>query len=138
MKRDFAATPPNELWVADTTYVRTTAGWVCAAFVLDVFSRLIVGWQVATSLYTDLALDALRMAIWRRQATGADLTGLAHHSISGVQYRAVRYTQRLAEASAVASVGSKGDSYDNAIAAHRPCLGPAAAMLLRYEPASDE
>lgn len=116
VKRDFTATRPNELWVADITYVRTAAGWVYAAFVLDVFSRLIVGWQVATSLYTDLALDALQMAIWRRQAAGADLTGLVHHSDRGVQYRAVRYTQRLAEAEAVASVGSKGDSYDNAMA----------------------
>lgn len=116
VKRDFTATRVNELWVADITYVRTAAGWVYAAFVLDVFSRVIVGWQVATSLYTDLALDALQMAIWRRQAAGADLTGLVHHSDRGVQYRAVRYTQRLAEADAVASVGSKGDSYDNAMA----------------------
>ncbi len=116
VKRDFTATRSNELWVADITYVRTAAGWVYAAFVLDVFSRLIVGWQVATSLYTDLALDALQMAIWRRQAAGADLAGLVHHSDRGVQYRAVRYTQRLAEADAVASVGSKGDSYDNAMA----------------------
>lgn len=114
--RDFTATRVNELWVADITYVRTAAGWVYAAFVLDVFSRVIVGWQVATSLYTDLALDALQMAIWRRQAAGADLAGLVHHSDRGVQYRAVRYTQRLAEADAVASVGSKGDSYDNAMA----------------------
>ena len=84
VERDFTATRPNELWVADITYVRTAAGWVYAAFVLDVFSRLIVGWQVATSLYTDLALDALQMAIWRRQATGTDLTGLVHHSDRGV------------------------------------------------------
>lgn len=116
VKRDFTAVRMNEMWVADITYVRTAAGWVYAAFVLDVFSRVIVGWQVATSLYTDLALDALQMAIWRRQAAGADLTGLVHHSDRGVQYRAVRYTQRLAEASAIASVGSKGDSYDNAMA----------------------
>lgn len=116
VKRDFTATRVNEMWVADITYVRTAAGWVYAAFVLDVFSRMIVGWQVATSLYTDLALDALQMAVWRRQAAGADLTGLVHHSDRGVQYRAVRYTLRLAEASAVASVGSKGDSYDNAMA----------------------
>lgn len=116
VERDFTATGPNELWVADLTYVRTTAGWVYAAFILDVFSRLIVGWQVATSLYTDLALDALQMAIWRRQAAGADLSGLVHHSDRGVQYRAIRYTQRLADAGAVASVGSTGDSYDNAMA----------------------
>jgi putative transposase len=116
VKRDFTAAGVNELWVADITCVRTTAGWVYAAFVLDVFSRSVVGWQVATSLYTDLALDALQMAIWRRRAAGADLAGLVHHSDRGVQYRAVRYTQRLAEADVVASVGSKGDSYDNAMA----------------------
>jgi putative transposase len=116
VKRDFTAVRPNQLWVADLTYVRTSAGWVYAAFVLDVFSRLIVGWQVATSLYTDLALDALKMAIWRRASQGTDLGGLVHHSDRGVQYRAIRYTQRLAEAGAVASVGSKGDSYDNAMA----------------------
>jgi transposase InsO family protein len=84
--------------------------------VLDVYSRMIVGWQVATSLYTELALDALAMGIWRRQHAGHDITGLVHHSDRGVQYRALRYTQRLAEAEAVASVGSKGDSYDNAMA----------------------
>jgi putative transposase len=116
VKRDFTAEQPNQLWVADLTYVRTTAGWVYAAFVLDVHSRLIVGWQVATSLYTDLALDALKMAVWRRESQGADLRKLVHHSDRGVQYRAIRYTQRLADAGAVASVGSKGDSYDNAMA----------------------
>jgi len=115
VERDFTATGANELWVADLTYVRTAAGWVYAAFVLDVYSRMIVGWQVATSLYTDLALDALQMAIWRR-GDRADLTGLVHHSDRGVQYRAIRYSQRLADAGAVASVGSKGDSYDNAMA----------------------
>jgi putative transposase len=116
VERDFTATGPNRLWVADITYVRTASGWVYTAFVLDVFSRMIVGWQVATSLYTDLALDALQMAIWRRQATGHDLSGLVHHSDRGVQYRAIRYAQRLADAEAVASVGSKGDSFDNAMA----------------------
>ncbi|MEV5721809.1 IS3 family transposase [Amycolatopsis mediterranei] len=85
VERDFTATRVNELWVADITYVRTAGGWVYAAFVLDVFSRVIVGWQVATSLYTDLALDALQMALWRRQAAGADLTGLVHHSDRGVK-----------------------------------------------------
>lgn len=116
VKRDFTAARPNQLWVADLTYGRTSVGWVYAAFVLDVYSRLIVGWQVSTSLYTDLALDALKMAIWRRENQGADLRKLVHHSDRGVQYRAIRYTQRLAEAGAVASVGSKGDSYDNAMA----------------------
>lgn len=116
VKRDFTAVRPNQLWVADLTYVRTAMGWVYAAFVLDVYSRMIVGWQVATSLYTDLALDALKMAVWRRQNQGAELGGLIHHSDRGSQYRAIRYTQRLAETGAVASVGSKGDSYDNAMA----------------------
>src|SRR5699024_4074980 len=100
----------------DLTYVRTFAGWVYAAFILDVFSRRIVGWKVSRSLHTDLALDALQMAIWTRQRAGHDLAGLVHHSDSGVQYGAVRYTERLAQAQAVASVGSVGDSYDNAMA----------------------
>jgi Transposase and inactivated derivatives len=77
---------------------------------------VVVGWQVATSLYTDLALDALEMAIWKRRHAGGDLSGLVHHSDRGVQYRAIRYTERLEQAQAVASVGSKGDSYDNALA----------------------
>ena len=86
------------------------------AFVTDVYSRRIVGWQTSTSLYTDLALDALRMGIWQRRREGADLTGLIHHSDRGVQYRAIRYGQALSDCDAVASVGSKGDSYDNALA----------------------
>lgn len=116
VNRKFVATAPNQLWVADLTYVRTNAGWTYVAFVLDVFSRMIVGWQVSTSLRTDLALDALDMGLWARQRAGQDVTGLIHHSDRGVQYRAIRYTERLAEAEAVASVGSKGDSYDNAMA----------------------
>jgi putative transposase len=87
VKRDFTAVRPNQLWVADLTYVRTSVGWVYAAFVLDVYSRLIVGWQVATSLYTDLALDALKMALWRRENQGTDLRNLVHHSDRGVQLR---------------------------------------------------
>jgi putative transposase len=89
---------------------------VYAAFVIDVFSRMVVGWQVSTSLHTNLALDALEMGIWARQRAGQDVTGLVHHSDRGVQYRAIRYTERLAEAAVVASVGSRGDSYDNAMA----------------------
>jgi putative transposase len=116
VKRKFLATGPNQLWVADLTYVRSHAGWTYVAFVLDVFSRMIVGWQVSTSLRTDLALDALDMGLWTRQRAGQDVTGLVHHSDRGVQYRAIRYTERLAEAEAVASVGSKGYSYDNAMA----------------------
>lgn len=116
VEREFVADAPNRLWVADITYIRTHAGWVYAAFVLDVFSRYVTGWQVSTSLRTDLALDALDMGLWARRRAGQDVTGLTHHSDRGVQYRAVRYTERLAEANAVASVGSKGDSYDNAMA----------------------
>lgn len=116
VNRQFTAGRPNELWVADITYVGTHRGWVYVAFVSDVYSRLVVGWQVSTQLYADLALDALRMGIWRRQRHGQDLSGLIHHSDRGVQYRAVHYTNRLNECEAVASVGSKGDSYDNAMA----------------------
>jgi putative transposase len=96
--------------------VKTHSRWVYAAFVLDVFSRRIVGWQLSQNLYTDLALDALNMGIWCRRRSGADLSQLIHHSDRGVQYVAVRYTERLAEADVVASVGSVGDSYDNAMA----------------------
>ena len=99
-----------------TAGIQAFAGWVYAAFVIDVFSRRVVGWQLSTSLRTDLALDALEMGIWTRQREGRDVAGLTHHSDKGVQYLAVRYTQRLAEAGAVASVGSTGDSYDNALA----------------------
>ena len=101
----FVATAPDRLWVADITYMRTFAGWVYAAFVLDVFSRRIVGWQLSTSLHTDLALDALNMGLWTRAREGRETTQLIHHSDRGVQYTAIRYSQRLAEAGAVASVG---------------------------------
>jgi putative transposase len=116
VNREFAAPAANRLWVADITYVRTYSGWVYAAFVLDVFSRRIVGWQLSKNLYTDLALDALNMGIWCRRRDGADMSRLIHHSDRGVQYLAIRYTERLAEAEVVASVGSVGDSYDNAMA----------------------
>ncbi|MFI0242835.1 IS3 family transposase [Streptomyces sp. NPDC016845] len=95
VERQFTATAPNQLWVADITYIRTFSGWVYAAFVIDVFSRMVVGWQVATSLYTDLALHALEMAIWRRRRTGADLAGLTHHSDRGVQGEFNRSSQHL-------------------------------------------
>ncbi|KHE74657.1 hypothetical protein AS25_05640, partial [Kocuria marina] len=116
VERSFTAAAPDRLWVADITYCRTFAGWVYAAFVIDVFSRRVVGWQLSTSLRTDLALDALEMGLWTRSHDGHDTSGVVHHSDKGVQYVAVRYTQRLAEAGAVASVGSTGDSYDNALA----------------------
>ena len=111
--RDFTAQRPNQLWVADLTYVRTWSGFCYAAFIIDAYSRLLVGWQLASHLRTDLALDALEMAIWRRQA---QLQGLVHHSDRGGQYLSIRYTERLAEAGAVTSVGSRGDSFDNALA----------------------
>ena len=116
VERRFRADHPHQLWVADITYCRTFAGWVYAAFIIDVFSRRVVGWQLSKSLRTDLALDALEMGIWARDHAGQSVTGLTHHSDKGVQYVAIRYTERLAEAGAVASVGSTGDSYDNALA----------------------
>jgi len=113
VERDFSASGPNELWVADLTYVATWSGFVYASFIIDVFSRFIVGWQISRSLRTDLALDALEMAIWNRRD---ELDGLVHHSDRGTQYLSIRYTERLAEAGGVTSVGSRGDSYDNAMA----------------------
>lgn len=112
--RQFAAPAPNVLWVADLTYVKAHSGWVYVAFIIDVFSRRVVGWQASRSLRTDLALDALEMAIWARRDENLD--GLIHHSDRGVQYLAIRYTDRLADAGLQASVGSRGDSYDNALA----------------------
>lgn len=113
VKRDFRASRPNQLWVADITYVATWSGFVYTAFVTDVFSRKIVGWRVSRSLRSDLALDALEMALWAR---GKDADGLVHHSDRGCQYLSIRYSERLAQAGAVASVGSRGDSFDNALA----------------------
>jgi putative transposase len=116
VERQFKAPAPNCLWVADLTYVKTHAGWVYAAFILDVFSRMVVGWQISDSLRSDLAIDALEMAVWNRTRNGQVLDGLVHHSDRGVQYLSIRYSERLAENDIVASVGSKGDSYDNAMA----------------------
>ena len=114
--RRFQAPAPNRLWVADLAYVKTHGGWVYAAFVIDVFSRLVVGWQISDSLRADLAIDALEMAVWNRTRGGQALDGLVHHSDRGVQYLCVRYSERLADNDIVASVGSRGDSYDNAMA----------------------
>jgi putative transposase len=116
VERQFHAPAPDRLWVADLTYVPTWSGFVYVAFVMDVFSRRVVGWRASTSLRTDLALDALEQAIWQRQREKADLTALVHHSDRGVQYLSIRYTERLAAEGVVTSVGSKGDSYDNAAA----------------------
>lgn len=112
VQRQFTATRPNQLWVADLTYVSTWTGFVYVAFVFDVFSRMIVGWRVSHSLRSELALDALEQALHARR----DTAGLIHHSDRGVQYVSIRYTERLAEAGIASSVGSKGDSYDNALA----------------------
>ena len=114
--RNFTAPAPNRLWVADLTYVKTHAGWVYAAFIIDVFSRMVVGWQISQSLRSDLAIEALEMAVWNRTRAGQVLDGLVHHSDRGVQYLCIRYSERLDENDIVASVGSKGDSYDNAMA----------------------
>ncbi len=112
VQRDFTAARPNRLWVADLTYVATWARFVYVAFITDAFSRRIVGWRVSSSLRSDLALDALEQALHAR----SELDGLVHHSDRGVQYVSIRYTERLAEAGVEPSVGSVGDSYDNALA----------------------
>lgn len=112
VERQFRASAPNQLWVADLTYVATWAGFVYVAFVIDVFSRWIVGWRVSRSLRSDLALDALEQALHTRPRRNE----LVHHSDRGVQYLSIRYTERLAEAGIERSVGSVGDSYDNALA----------------------
>jgi putative transposase len=114
VERDFTAAAPNLLWIADITYVPTAAGFVYVAFVTDVFSRRIVGWRASTSLETDLALDALEQAIWDR--LDGDTTTLVHHSDRGSQYLSIRYSERLTAAGIEPSVGSVGDSYDNAMA----------------------
>ena len=114
--RQFVAAAPNRLWVADLTYVRSWSGFVYVSFITDVFSRRIVGWQASRSLRTDLALNALEQAIWERNRAGVSLDGLIHHSDRGVQYLSIRYTERLAENGVVSSVGSRGDSFDNALA----------------------
>jgi len=110
--RNFTADGPNQLWVADLTYVPTWSGFAYTAFITDVFSRRIVGWRVSSSLRSDLALDALEQAVHAREG----LETLVHHSDRGVQFLSIRYTERLAEAGIEASVGSVGDSYDNALA----------------------
>ncbi|MGH9070927.1 MAG: IS3 family transposase [Acidimicrobiales bacterium] len=128
VKRNFVAAAPNRLWVVDLTYVWTWSGFVYTAFVTDVFARLIVGWRVGASLCTETPLDALEMAIWARR--GQSLDQLVHHSDAGVQYLSLRYTERLVDAGVAPSVGTVGDSYDNALAesvngAYKAeCIGP--------------
>ena len=108
----FHADRPNQLWVSDFTYVSTWQGWLYVAFVIDVFARRIVGWRVSTTMSTDFVLDALEQALYDRRPTDT----LTHHSDRGSQYVSIRYTERLAEAGIEPSVGSRGDSYDNALA----------------------
>lgn len=112
VKRQFHASRPNQLWVADFTYVATWSGFVYVAFVIDVFARRIIGWRAARSMHAELVPDALEQALWAR--SGAK--GVVHHSDRGSQYLSIHYSERLAEAGAQPSVGSVGDSYDNALA----------------------
>lgn len=114
VNRQFRAKRPNQLWVSDFTYVSTWQGWLYVAFVIDVFARRIVGWHVSTSMKTDFVLDALEQALYARQPERD--SALIHHSDRGSQYVSIRYSERLAEAGIEPSVGSKGDSYDNALA----------------------
>lgn len=114
VNRQFCAERPNQLWVSDFTYVSTWQGWLYVAFVVDVFARRIVGWRVSTSMATDFVLDALEQALYDRQPERD--SSLIHHSDRGSQYVSIRYSERLAEAGVEPSVGSKGDSYDNALA----------------------
>jgi putative transposase len=113
VNRQFKADQPNQLWVSDFTYVSTWQGWLYVAIVVDVFTRRIVGWRVSRSMHTDFVLDALEQALYARQPERDELI---HHSDRGSQYVSIRYTERLAEAGIEPSVGSKGDSYDNALA----------------------
>ena len=113
VNRDFTATTPNQLWVVDLTYVATWSGMAYVCFITDAFSRMIVGWRVASHMRTAMVLDALEMARWSR---GTRLEGLVTHSDAGSQFTSIRYGERLAELGAVPSIGSVGDSFDNALA----------------------
>ena len=114
VNRQFRAGRPNQLWVSDFTYVSTWQGWLYVAFVIDVYARRIVGWRVSSCMHTEFVLDALEQALYDRQPGTSD--ALIHHSDRGSQYLSIRYTERLAEAGIEPSVGSRGDSYDNALA----------------------
>lgn len=129
--RDFTAGRPNELWVVDFTYVATWSGMAFTAFVTDVFSRRIVGWRTASSMPTGLPLDALEMALWTRARAGQDVDGVVHHSDAGSQYTSIRYAARLQDAGALASIGTVGDSYDNALA--ESTIGLYKTELVRHE-----
>jgi putative transposase len=116
VQRRFAPAAPDRLWVADITYVSTWSRWVYVAFVVDAFARRIIGWRTGTNMSTQLVLDALEQAVWIRQRDGANLDSVVAHTDRGSQYTSIRYTERLAQAGIAASVGSVGDSYDNALA----------------------
>jgi putative transposase len=116
VQRRFAPATPDRLWVADITYVSTWSRWVYVAFVVDAFARRIIGWRTGTNMSTQLVLDALEQAVWIRQRDGANLDSVVAHTDRGSQYTSIRYTERLAQAGIAASVGSVGDSYDNALA----------------------
>jgi putative transposase len=116
VNRDFHAPTPNHTWIADFTYVRTWAGFVYVAFVVDVFSQAIVGWHAGTSKHVDLVLTCLRMATWRRDHDGHPVTaGLIHHSDAGSQYTAVHFTEHLALEGIAPSIGTVGDAFDNCL-----------------------
>ena len=112
VNRNFTAHPPNQLWVADFTYIKTTSGWVYTAFIIDVFARAIVGWKVSNRMNTDMVMAALNQAITDRN----NPKEVIHHSDRGVQYLSIRYTSRMKDSGIIASVGTTGDSYDNALA----------------------
>ena len=117
VQRQFDPIAPNTLWVADFTYVSTWSGWVYVAFVIDAYSRRIVGWRTATTMTAQLVLDAIEHAIWTRQREGVqDLSGLIHHNDRGSQYTSIAFTERLADAGIDPSIGTTGDSFDNALA----------------------
>jgi putative transposase len=116
VKRNFTADRPNALWVVDFTYVPCWSGMRFTAFVSDVFSRRIVGWRTASSMPTELPLDALKMALWTRDSNGEPVRGVIHHSDAGSQYTSIRYSNNLDDAGALASIGTVGDSFDNAMA----------------------
>jgi putative transposase len=129
-----APAAPDRLWVADITYVSTWSGWVYVAFVVDAFARRIIGWRTVTSMSTQLVLDALEQAVWTRQRDGVSLDSVVAHTDRGSQYTSIRYTERLAQAGIAASVGSVGDSYDNALAwGHLPLAGETIKGLYKTE-----
>lgn len=114
--RNFNPSAPDQLWVADITFVSTWSGWVYVAFVIDAFARRIIGWRTATTMSTQLVLDALEQAVWTRDRAGSDVSSVVAHTDRGSQYTSIRYTERLADAGIAASVGTTGDSFDNALA----------------------